>query len=383
MFWTLAAAAVFAATLIALLPLFKGKTFWQPAALALVFLVPAASLWMYTKIGTPAAIDLAPPPRAEAAGTAPADHTQGAGDMNSAIDSLRARLEQNPDDLEGWMLLARSYRSQQRFGEAVQALETAHSLAPDDPFVMVELAEAWIFTSPDGQISDQSLAMLQRALAIDPSQQKALWLLGVAAAQAGEYQYAIDQWEALMALVEPDSQVAQSLQGQIDEARAALAAATGAPAAETTDKAPAESADAAASPAASTAPAMTADTGGDGWQGTRLSISAGAAMPPDLASRAVLYVVIRSPGPAMGPPIGVRRISGPALPLRLTITDQDSMIAERKISLESEIQVQARLSLSGSPAASDGDWQSAAVTVSLDSSEPVQLVLDQQVTTTE
>jgi hypothetical protein len=106
-------------------------------------------------------------------------------------------------------------------------------------------------------------------------------------------------------------------------------------------------------------------------------------MPADLAARAVLYVVIRNAGPAMGPPIGVRRINGPTLPLELTITDRDSMIAERKISLESEIQLQARLSLSGSPAARDGDWQSASQTVSLDSDAPVQLVLDQQVTTTE
>ena len=381
MFWILAAAAVFVATLIALLPLFKGKTFWQPAALALIFLVPAASLWMYTEVGTPEAIGLAPPPRAE---TAPADHAQGAGDMNSAIDNLRARLEANPDDLEGWVLLARSYRSQQRFDEAVQALETAHGLAPDDPFVMVELAEAWIFTSPDGQISDESLSMLQRALAIDPTQQKALWLLGVAAAQVGEYQYAIEQWESLMAMVEPDSPVAQSLQTQIDEARAALANEDGAPPPEATETATADSVDAGASQAMTAPPAMEAtDNGEEGWQGTRLAISAGAAMPADLAARAVLYVVIRNPGPAMGPPIGVRRINGPTLPLELTITDRDSMIAERKISLESEIQLQARLSLSGSPAARDGDWQSASQTVSLDSDAPVQLVLDQQVTTTE
>jgi cytochrome c-type biogenesis protein CcmH len=380
MFWILAAAAVFVATLIALLPLFKGKTFWQPAALALIFLVPAASLWMYTEVGTPEAIDLAPPPRAE---TAPTDHAQGAGDMNSAIDNLRARLEANPDDLEGWVLLARSYRSQQRLDEAVQALETAHGIAPDDPFVMVELAEAWIFTSPDGQISDESLSMLQRALAIDPTQQKALWLLGIAAAQVGEYQYAIEQWESLMAMVEPDSPVAQSLQTQIDEARAALANENGAPPPEATETATADSVEAAANPAMSAPPAEPADTGEEGWQGTRLAISAGAAMPADLAARAVLYVVIRSPGPAMGPPIGVRRINGPALPLELTITDRDSMIAERKISLESEIQLQARLSLSGSPAARDGDWQSASQTVSLDSDAPVQLVLDQQVTTTE
>jgi hypothetical protein len=69
--------------------------------------------------------------------------------------------------------------------------------------------------------------------------------------------------------------------------------------------------------------------------------------------------------------------------VELTITDGDSMLAERKISLESEVQLQARVSLSGSPGAKPGDWQSAPVTVPLGTSQngaaAVELVLDQQV----
>ena len=75
----------------------------------------------------------------------------------------------------------------------------------------------------------------------------------------------------------------------------------------------------------------------------------------------------------------MRRIAGPVFPLELTITDGDSMLAERKISLESEVQLQARVSLSGSPGAKPGDWQSAPVTVPLSSGSTVELVLDQQV----
>ena len=62
----------------------------------------------------------------------------------------------------------------------------------------------------------------------------------------------------------------------------------------------------------------------------------------------------------MGPPLGVRRIIDPVLPLEITISDQDSMLEERQISSESEVQLQARISLTGSPAAGSGDWQSAA-----------------------
>jgi hypothetical protein len=90
-------------------------------------------------------------------------------------------------------------------------------------------------------------------------------------------------------------------------------------------------------------------------------------------------VIIRSTGPAVGPPLGVRRLNDPVLPIDITISDRDSMLQERKISLEAEVQLQARISLTGSPAAASGDWQSAPVVVPLGSSDTVELVLDQQV----
>jgi len=361
-FWTIAAIALFLAALITFLPLLKGKSFWQPAALALIFLLPAAALWIYRETGTPEGIGIEARPQAA---TAAPTHTPDAPDMDTVITGLQNKLAENPDDVDGWMLLARSLKSMQRHPEAVTALEMALEIAPDNPMVMVELAESRVFVANEGRIPDDSVALLQRALALDPTLQKALWLLGIAAAQTGDYEYAIEQWETLLKLVEPGSQVAQSIQSQIDQARNELG--QGVPVAAPPD----------AEPAAVAAPVAAADDGV--WRGTQLKIAAGDGLSEDIAARAVLYVMIRAPGPAVGPPIGVRRIRNPDLPLDLTISDKDSMLAERKISSETEIQLQARLSLSGSPAAGSGDWQSTTVTVGLDSGEPVALVLDQQV----
>jgi cytochrome c-type biogenesis protein CcmH len=366
----IAAAAVFLAALITFFPLLKGKTFLQPAGLALIFLVPAATLWVYQSAGTPEAIGMSASPPRPPTEAVDEPHAQAAGDMESMIEGLRARLAENPDDVEGWLLLARSYRSGQRFTEAVEVLEKVHEMAPDDAAVMVELAEAWIFVSPDGKIGENSLALLQRALAIDPAQQKAMFLLGVAAAQAGELEYAIEYWETLLAGLEPGGPVAQSVQSQIDQARAELAASSAGPAG--------ESAAADATPVVAPVPAPES-VAEEAWSGTRVIISPGQALPASVAANAVLYVMVRGVGPIMGPPIGVRRIVGPSLPLEITITDQDSMLAERKISFETEVQVQARLSLTGSPAASSGDWQSGAAAVSLAATETVELVLDQRV----
>ena len=122
MFWTIAAAVLFAAALIALFPLLRVKSPWQPVALATVFLLPAAALWIYNEIGTPDAIDLRPPPP-RVADTTEA-HAPESQEMDAMIAGLRGRLTQSPEDLEGWMLLARTLKATQRFEEAADALET-------------------------------------------------------------------------------------------------------------------------------------------------------------------------------------------------------------------------------------------------------------------
>lgn len=359
MFWTISSIVLFAAALLVFLPLLRGKTLLQPLALALVFLLPVAGLLLYNQVGTPQAIGMQ-----RAAHPAAAD-AASPSDIDAMVEGLRAKLTESAQDLDGWMLLARTLKTMQRYPEALDALQVAYRIAPDNPGVMVELAEARIFVSPDGRIDGDSLAMLERALELDPLQQKGLWLTGIAAAQAGDLPRAVGIWERLLAQLEPNSEVAKSVQTQIDQANSRL----GQP------PAPAPVATTAAEGEA--APAVPA---GDGaWQGTPVRIAASEAARAQIPTGAVLFVVIRSPGAAVGPPLGVRRVIDPVLPLDITINDGDSMLQERKISLESEIQLQARISLTGSPAAASGDWQSAAVKVPLGATDTVELVLDQRI----
>jgi cytochrome c-type biogenesis protein CcmH len=386
LFWILAAVGLALMTFIACLPLFRNKSGWTPIALALVFALPAAALFMYQGVGSPEGIDVTGIPQAgSGAGN---DHSMNASDADQIEDmaaKLRSRLTESPEDLEGWVLLARTLKTMQRFEEAVDALETARRIAPDDPFVAVELVEARIFVSADGEITDEMLSMLQAALDQDPSQQKALWLMGIAASQAGEDDAAISYWETLLQMLEPDSGAAQSVQQQINEAKGRLGLESESGAGSLTESAAPAGAEILAEavneieatpesvPAAETTAASTI------WAGTNIRIQPGSRLDPETASAAVLYVMIRSPGPAVGPPLGVRRIRSPQLPLELAISDQDSMIKERLISSMTEVQLQARLSMSGAPQARSGDWQSTSVTVPLDSTEAVELLIDQQV----
>ena len=364
MFWSIAAAVLFAATLITFSPLLRARSLWKPAALAMVFVLPAGALWMYQQFGTPEGIDVQPQPqrsasRNPAASPATNDaHSAESQELDAMITSMQERLTESEQDLEGWVLLGRTLKSVQRFPEAVEALETANRIAPDNPQVMVDLAEAHIFNSPNGRVSDEMYASLQRALEIQPGMQKALWLMGIAASQAGDYASAVSSWEELLAQLEPGSPVAQSVQAQIDDANARMANGE--------------------APAIRAEPEPVEEDDGS-WKGIKALVRAGEADQARIPSGGVLYVVIRSAGPAAGPPLGVRRIIDPVLPLEIVIGDEDSMMKERLISSETEVQLQARISLTGSPGARSGDWQSTALTVPLNSSETVELAIDQRV----
>jgi len=348
-FWILAAVGLVIATFIACLPLFRPKTGWTPIALALVFALPAGALMLYQDVGTPQALGVV--------GTPPETSPAAAGEIDDMVTNLRSRLTESPESLDGWMLLARTLKTMQRYPEALDALETARRIAPEDPSVMVELVEARIFVSTQGRITEDMVTMLQDALTRDPGQQKALWLMGIAASQAGEDEAAISYWENLLQQLEPGSPSAPPVQEQIAAAQGRLGLETGSVTGQVGE------------PTAATT----------GWQGIKLRLSPGDKLLAEMPSAATLYVMIRRPGPAVGPPMGVRRVSGPALPLEMVINDKDSMLEELQISSLPEVQLQARLSLSGAPQARAGDWQSSPLTVSLDSTEPVELVIDEQV----
>ena len=366
MFWTIAAAVLLAAALITLSPLLRDKSLWKPLALALVFILPAGAIWLYQEVGTPDAINLRPaPPRAASTNTNPNEpHATESQEMDAMIAGMQARLSESPEDLEGWLLLARTLKATQRFPEALEALETANRISPNNPVVLTDLVEARIYTTANGRVSEDMLATLKHVLEIDPGMQKALWLMGIASSQAGDYASAVDYWQALLDQLEPGTQIAQSVQEQIDGARTRIGMDSGTP------PMVAEEAIAEEEP-------VVEDDGS--WKGVSVTVSAGETGESIIPTGGVLYVMIRTPGPAMGPPLGVRRIIDPVLPLEITISDQDSMLQERQISSEAELQLQARISLTGSPAATPGDWQSTRMTAALDSAETVELVIDQRV----
>ena len=181
--------------------------------------IPLVAVIFYLKVGEPNLIaNPAPvgvPPTAESA-AAPPERTQAQIEANVA--KLAQRLQSNPNDPQGWTMLARSYSSMEKYSDAVNAYAKATELNPKDADLWAEYAFA------TGMAEGKSLAgkpteLINRALKVDPDNAKALQLAGSAAYQAKDYQKAIDYWQRVLKKVPPGSEVAGTITARINDAK--------------------------------------------------------------------------------------------------------------------------------------------------------------------
>lgn len=342
------------ATALVVAPLRRGS---PRTWLVLLAAVPLLTVGLYQLLGTPAALD--PAVRAPSAdgfdATAHADPAQFA----EAVAELRAELERNPKQPEGWALLARSLSVQGDHAGARDAYAKAQALVPDEPALMVELAQASAQAHSQNLFDDEALALLERAVALQPSNQRARWFIGVAQRQRGQDAEAAATWEALLPEVDPST--AASLRNQIAEARTAAGLP---PAAQAATAGAGTAATAGNAPAAST-------TGGPGLR-VRISLAPGVA--ERLGGRGTVFVMARAPdGPPM--PVAAERHEVSALPLDIVLDDSDSPMPTQTLSQLATALVSARISAGGTVERSAGDIESAPVTVSLPHDGVVELVL--------
>ncbi len=171
--------------------------------------LPLVALLMYLMLGSPAGLK----PHA------PGEKQFSAQDIENMVNTLAGRLEQDPNNPQGWAMLARSYRQMGRMPEAVRAYERAASLNVGDADFYVEYADT--LASIQG-FDIKVRALIDRSLQLEPNHPIGLWLRGTAAYEGGQYQRAIDDWETLLKLVPPQSEDATVLRANIAETRARL-----------------------------------------------------------------------------------------------------------------------------------------------------------------
>lgn len=188
----------------------------RSTAYAIAFGLPIAAVIFYLQIGKPNTIT-EPAGRMTQPPAAAGERTQQQIDANVA--ALAKRLQENPNDAQGWTMLARSYNSMERFGEAAGAYAKATELQPQDADLLAEYA--FVSAMANGQsLEGFPMELVNRALKIDPENGKALQLAGSAAFEAKDYAKAIDYWQKVLKTVSPDTEVGQAITERINEAKA-------------------------------------------------------------------------------------------------------------------------------------------------------------------
>jgi len=187
-------------------------------AYLLGFGLPLIAIIFYLKVGEPDRITNPAPVGAppSAASEAPPERTQAQIEEN--VSKLAKRLESNPNDAQGWTMLARSYSSMEKYSEAVNAYAKATELNPKDADLLAEYA--FVTGMAGGRsLEGKPTEIINRALKVDPENAKALQLAGSAAFQAKDYKKAIDYWQRVLKKVPPGSEVAETITARINEAK--------------------------------------------------------------------------------------------------------------------------------------------------------------------
>lgn len=184
----------------------------------------AISVGLYAALGNPAALT---PADADphASPSASAGHDPG-DPMAERLAGLIQHLQAHPDDAEGWMTLAHTYATLGDFAGGAATWARMGARAPQDPGVLADWADL-LATAADGDFSGEPDRLIGRLLALAPDDVKGLALAGTSAFFRGDFHGAIDAWERLLPLVDPDGPVHEQVQASLAQARrAAEGAAT-------------------------------------------------------------------------------------------------------------------------------------------------------------
>jgi cytochrome c-type biogenesis protein CcmH len=312
-----------------------------PTLTLFVLLVAVAG---YGWLGSPQGLD---PALREARGGGDAGgHTITAEQIQAMVDKLAARLKEQPDDAQGWAMLGRSYAVLGQHAQALPAFKQAMTLKPDDPALITDYADALAVVN-GRNLEGEPSKLIERALALDPNNLKALSLAGTAAFVRKDYPLALRHWER-MAQLEPDSDFVRQIQGGIDEARR-LAAAGGA-------AAPGKAAAAPAAQAQAQAQANSERTSVSGVVTLAASLKAKAS-PED-----TVFVFARAlEGPRM--PLAILRKQVKDLPLTFALDDSMAMTPAARLSSADKLIVGARISKRGDATPQPGDLQGQSAPV--------------------
>jgi cytochrome c-type biogenesis protein CcmH len=189
------------------------------------FALPVVAVIFYLRVGHPSALSASPAPAGRSM-AAPQTTAGTEGDFSpqrieANVAALAKKLEEDPNDVSGWMMLGRSYSSLEKYSEANAAYKKATELKPDDADLLADYA--FVLAMANGRkLAGEPAEILKRGLKLDPENPKVLNLAGSAAFEANDFQTAIKHWEKVLIKAADDPELSRILTERIAEAKKRL-----------------------------------------------------------------------------------------------------------------------------------------------------------------
>ncbi len=322
----------------AITTLFKTQ---RKLALLLAIGLPLLTFALYKHVGNPQAFDTAPV--SEIPKNAPTT------DINTAIANLEAELKSKPDNLEGWVLLARTQMAIGNYEAANQAFAKAIMLDPGNPDLKTERVEAMMRASGSRTFSNEAVALLKQALSENPEHERAMFFIGMHYLQQGDSAQAEIYLNKLLPKL--DAEAAVALREQINIARAQQ------------NKPPLEA-----------NVATTQTNANSNTPHIKVKVSLDKTVAAAVKPGAVLFVFAKSIN-GSGPPVAAKRIEVGTFPIELELSDTDSLMPTANLSSQEKVSLSARISLQGVANSQAGDIEAEAVIVETRTTNIVEIKL--------
>lgn len=262
------------------------------------------------------------------------------------VGRLARRLERNPEDVEGWLMLGRSHMALQQYALAQRAYRRADRLeAGRNPEALLGMAETMVLEA-EGAMDERSSRLFEQALELAPNNERALFFAAIAARRRGETALAIERLERMLALGPPEN-IRQILESELTVMRAepnAGGATANVPVA-------------ADGPVTASVPVAVSEpiaASGDGRARVRVALEIAPSIAQRVARTDTLFVFVRTPSQP-GPPLAVKRLTAGVLPTTVELTPADSMVPGLSFAVGDEVEVSAKISADGSATPKSGE----------------------------
>ena len=314
------------------------------SAIAVAVFVPVAAILLYLQLGS------------GDAGLRPeeaqlAQRTEGhEGTLEEQIRKLQDHLQTNPDDIEGWTMLARSYYFLKNYQAASETFNRVASLTNEtDPNVLADYADA-LAMAQGRNMQGRPYELVKKALVVEPFHQKALWLAGTAAYQTQDYAAALQYWEKLITLFPEGTDGHNQMLRNIAEIKQLMGQELDP---EMIAKLQAQQQGEQQS---------TAPSGGNGNSSVSGRVSLDPALAASVSPGDTLFIFARAAnGPRM--PLAILKKQVSDLPLDFVMDDSHAMNPQMKLSGFSDVVVSARISKTGNAMPQTGDLEGTSAVV--------------------